>query len=206
MLVERAGSTHDQVALIPEPLMKRIYMETRSIAEEELETYGALLSMSRDEQGRWLDVKGRSLGTAAGQPVLPQAFLVPKVVLSPGLNLRWTQEGRKSEGQQLQKLESLAFIAILQGLAGANAVKVVMRYSTDVLGNAMLHELMNGYSVVFSGVFLKSEEERRCGSNVLWQQVETYDQLLQMRKSNEGLVGTSDPSDVGKMYKIGIVC
>ena len=70
----------------------------------------------------------------------------------------------------------------------------------------MFHDLMNGYSVVFSGVLLKSEEIKRSGSNVLWQKVETYDQLLPKQRINEGIVGASSGGNAGPMHRINMIC
>jgi hypothetical protein len=206
MLLEQAGKNLDQVAFIPENVMRSIYLEARSISKEELETYSNFLLILRSDRDRWLDFRGWPLEIPPRNPILPQAIVAPKVVLSPGLSRNWIQRGRKSEEQQVQEPEDLAFIAIVQGLAGASVIKVVVKYSAEAIGNAMFHELMNGYSIVFSGVLLKSEEKRRLSCNVRWQKVETYDQLLQMKKSNEGLVSPTNDSSFNPAYKIGIVC
>jgi hypothetical protein len=186
--------------------MRSIYLEARSISKEELETYSNFLVVLRSDQDRWLDVRGRPLEIPAGKPVLPQAVIAPKVVLSPGLSSDWIQRAREIEEEQGQEPEDLAFIAIVQGLAGASLSKVVMRYSAYAIGTAMFHELINGYSTVFSGVFLKSEDKCRSSSNVLWQKVETYDELLQTKISNEGPLSSTNQSSANRSYKIGIVC
>ena len=46
---------------IPDPLMRSIHLQSRSITDEELETCSALPSIARDDQRGWLNVKGRSL-------------------------------------------------------------------------------------------------------------------------------------------------
>lgn len=51
---------------------------------------------------------------------------------------------------------ALAFNILLQGRNAFERSKAVARPTRDAIAAAMLHEAMNGYSIVFSGIFLLS--------------------------------------------------
>src|SRR4051794_19563432 len=91
-LLERAAIDRDQIAFIPACVDKSIYLETRSISDEELETYVPFLSMPRSKLEKWVAVKDRAPENFEWESVLPQAIPIPKVVLSLGLGRSWRQE------------------------------------------------------------------------------------------------------------------
>ena len=65
--------------------------------------------------------------------------------------------------------DGLAFFVIVQGIPGAHMVKVLRRDSRQNMASAIFHELMNGYSVVFSAAICWSEATQVGGQTLLWQ-------------------------------------
>ncbi len=101
--------------------------------------------------------------------------------------------------------DDLTFVAVVQGLSGANVIKILRRDSRQSIATAMLHELMNGYSIVFSGAFLTSEATKASGQAVSRHQVGSYVDLVELQKSKRVSLSEKGVAGPGNR-KIGIVC
>lgn len=53
--------------------------------------------------------------------------------------------------------EALVYIGVMEGCNNAERAKLIIKFSLEALGASMFHEAMNGCSVVFSGIMLRSE-------------------------------------------------
>lgn len=100
---------------------------------------------------------------------------------------------------------TLTFVAVVQGASGANIVKALKRESRQSIANAMFYELMNGYSVVFSAVFLSSKVGKAGDRASSWQQVRSYAELLEVQGSIAFARGAKSNSNLEER-KVGIVC
>lgn len=75
----------------------------------------------------------------------------PKVCIDPGLIL-----SRPDLQQPGTHKPILTYIFLVQGKNASERTKIVAKPTRDAAAAAMLHEIMNGYSIVFSGAFLSS--------------------------------------------------
>lgn len=75
----------------------------------------------------------------------------------------------------------LVYFLLVHGKPGPGHVKVVMRW--DLLGaaQAMMWEVANGYSVVFSGAVLKEQLEIGMGEGRIWTKVGSLAELSRMK-------------------------
>ncbi len=197
----RGNAGLDQVAVIAD-LNKAVHLDCRSVSTQELGTYSRLFSIPTYDQQCWLKSPKYSVTTIE----IPEPARVPEAVLTPGVGDFWRPSSRRTGDPPVTEPTNLAYIAIIHGLSGAAVLKVIVRYSQKAIGSAMFHELMNGYSIVFSGAFLKANIEKAARNrDLLWQKVEAYEQLLELQKVGE----EKDKDGVGALggeYTVGIVC
>jgi hypothetical protein len=199
-LLDRAGHKNDQVALIPEPLMTAVYLDGNPSSADELELYSDQLSSPPSERSRYFRLNQPTKIGLKTPVAAPGAMKVPVARITCGLKV----------GQgQTSTSDHLAFVAVVQGLSGADTVKIHRRDSPESIARAIFHELMNGYSIVFSGAFLSSEAKRignlPASDNISGQRVNSYAELLELEKSNDDVPSADRPAS-SKTRKIGIVC
>jgi hypothetical protein len=125
-LLGRAGEVYDQMALIPEPLIKCLYLDGHPSTAEELELYDHLLLSPVSERGRWLQINKLTGTGPTTSSNAPEALRIPVARLTQALRI---------------EEESLTFFAVVQGLPGAHIVKVVRRDSCQGIANPIFHVL-----------------------------------------------------------------
>ncbi|MCJ1326139.1 hypothetical protein MMC10_002803 [Thelotrema lepadinum] len=94
--------------------------------------------------GKWLDIESGELCT----PDAPYPH-VSKIVISRGFTYKPVIDVFTTYSP------SLSFVYIVQGMTGTKA-KVVLAENVIAAGTGMMHEAMNGYSVVFSAAIEKN--------------------------------------------------
>ncbi len=200
-LLGKAGRGQwDEVALIPEPLMKCIYIDARSIPAAELQEHAHILIMPESEYGRW-----RPLMPALSD-VSTAPTPTPKATLTPGLGKFWRSnlnrpfgQPSRQEPEEPEEPEGLVFVAVVQGLAGSAKSKTIKRYSQRDIARAIYHELITGFSIVFTGAFLATALKMNRHVQVEWHKGDSMEQLRAIDVSN-------DEPGASTGRKIGIIC
>jgi hypothetical protein len=82
----------------------------------------------------------------------------------------------------------VVFVAIVEGVLGAALQKLYVAYFRRDIANSIFHEVINGYSTVFSGAFFKSDLElalsQAVGRNMDWAQVNNLEELVEEQTKN----------------------
>ena len=156
-LLSRCGGTFDDQATI-QPFGRPVYtIYVEAFPQEVVNKFAELFNHS--VEGQWLSSANdptRVFRTV--DPSLPSA--IPKLCMSRALK----EEPRQSYGKQsentLQLKEPLDFLIVVQGKNASERSKIVVERSREDAATSMLHEAMNGYSVVFTGALLRSDMNR----------------------------------------------
>ena len=132
------------------PFGKPVHIEVRSVGTVEYHKHISILRAQLFMSGhnKWFaeDDMGRRKVVAASSP-----SQIPKVSLSPAL-----RSGKLSD-RRLSEEKDYSFVYIVQGQNAAERSKAVVCSTLEATGFGMLHEALNGFSIVFSAVFLTSE-------------------------------------------------
>lgn len=128
-----------QISTLEQP----VYLVYNIFTQTDLNAYVELLQFGVIEN--WLSNNFGRSGLAPCEAGVP--FHVPKLCISLVL-----------AKPRLDAIpEALVYIGIVEGRNNAERAKLILKFSLEALGASMFHEAMNGYSVVFSGVMLRSE-------------------------------------------------
>jgi hypothetical protein len=188
-LLQRAGSEHDQVAVVPEAGGRAIHLDGRDFSNEELLKHSHMLSRLPGCHDRWLhfSLEGRQLGDGeTSNTERPLPYSIPRVSLTSGLREFWISGIQKVGTSQPAQPEGLVFFAVIQGQSGSAAKKVHFADSQIRLSTIIFNEMINGYATVFSGAAFKTEIERaRDLLEVKWEKVTECQRLFELRKENE---------------------
>jgi hypothetical protein len=204
-LIGRAGPGIDQVALIPEPAVRAIYLDPHPSSIEELEMNSKVLLLPKGQRNRWIQLDGPRPVAPGASWIPPRAMSVPVARLTSGLREFWKESEMGTEyGVWLREPDDLTYIAVIQGTPGGDGAKVIRRDSRKAIASALFHELVNGFSVVFAGAILRSED-KFTDQTIVWERVKSYMDLKSVRESNidDGL-DTHHPK--GGERTVGIVC
>lgn len=152
-----------QVAFI-EYAQRLVYLITANFDQQDLDRFADILREGK--AGSWICRSEHDTDTftyCQGDRALP----VPKAVISRGLqNLdRETTYYGKSVGTQelkdtLPQLADLSYVIIVQGQTGNAKCKLIVEPSLDRASSAIMSEVLNGYSVVFTASMLKEDLPR----------------------------------------------
>lgn len=132
---------HEEIVQISS--LKTVYLVYDTFTQTDLNAYAELLQFGITEH--WLS---DDLGTSqlapcgAGDSIYFPKLCISLVLAKPGLG---------------NIPETLVYIGVVEGRNNAERAKLILKFSLEALGASMFHEVMNGYSVVFSGVMLRSE-------------------------------------------------
>lgn len=146
-LLERAGSTFDDQATI-EPFGQKIYnVYIPSFTQEAVNSHTE--HFHHGVEGQWLSNARdptRQFRVVDASPPLQ----VPKVCISRALESKtWSAESE----------EPLHALFIVQGQNASERSKIVVARTLHEAATSILHEAINGYSVVFTGAMFRSEME-----------------------------------------------
>ena len=198
-LVSRAGQSWDDLATIM-PFGRKVYIDClNNFPQEVINTYTKLLD--KGIQGQWLssgkDVT-RTINVVEPSPPLE----IPRVCMSHALSQepRYPQPIKHESAPQ--PWEQLGYLLIVQGRNACERSKVVVEQRKNDAGKAMLHEAMNGFSVVFTGAMLRSDicalfDERRTW-HPSFKKVPDIPSLVEFSQKNAQVVGDT--------LQIGIIC
>lgn len=81
---------------------------------------------------------------------------IPKVCISPGFTMTIPE---RLERHGIPP-SVLSYLFLIQGKNASERTRVIARPTRDAAAAAMLHEVMNGFSIVFSGAVLSSSMGR----------------------------------------------
>jgi hypothetical protein len=188
-LLRRAGSEHDQVAVVPEADNRAIHLDGRDCSKEELLKHSHMLSRPPGCHDRWLhfSLEGRQLEDGeTSNTERPLPYFIPRVTLTSGLREFWTSGMQKVGTSRLVQPEGLVFFAVIQDQSGSAAKKVHFADSQIRLSTIIFNEMINGYATVFSGAAFMTEIKRaRDLSEVKWEKVTECQRLFELREENE---------------------
>lgn len=144
-LIERAGDTFEEQAVIMS-FEKQVYIVATDVLEEELKKYSVLLNCGY--QDHWI-VDGSN---GAQVVEAPPPHTIPKVCVTRGLGNQRTVYRGDAEFKA-----PLTYFVVIQGKDAAERSKVVAKHSVAAISAVMMHEAINGYSIVFSGAVLRDD-------------------------------------------------
>ena len=178
--------------------MKGVYIDARCVPAPELQEHAHILGMPETEYGRWKPLM------PSLSDVNPSSTPTPKVTLTPALGKYWLMNYRprpfdKDKPKEPEEPEGLVFVAVVQGLAGSAKSKTIKRYSQIDMTRAIYHELITGFSIVFTGAFLATELKSHRPGRIDWQKADSMEELRAIEASNDG-------GGPGGDRKIGIIC
>ncbi|KAL8838914.1 MAG: hypothetical protein Q9170_001951 [Blastenia crenularia] len=196
-LLDRAGSKIDVQATI-QPFGIGVYeIYTPAFSQEAIDKYAELLN--HGVEGQWLS--NASDPTRLFRVVDPSPPAgIPKVCISRALEDS-SRSGRygKSETSQ-QPTEPLHYLLIVQGKNASERSKVVVERSLHEVATSMLHEAMNGYSVVFTGAL------RRSDMNKLFSRKKTTNFSFKIMPDVATLTFSATSRDFQATEQLGIIC
>lgn len=139
-LITNAGQdSEDQATIIP--LDRPVYVECCSFSQDRLCKLTRLLNCGiRD---RWVSDAGTSEGKYHTTST-PVHFRVPRVCVSPALDPKVLPEKQREPNY-----DHIDYILVVQDAVGS--LKMVTEPSLSAAARTMLHEALNGFSIVFSG-------------------------------------------------------
>lgn len=133
---------HEDVVQIS-TLQKPVYLVYDTFTQTDLNAYAELLQFGIIEHWLYDDLGTSQLALCEAGETFPVPKLCISLVLSkPSLDVVPVD---------------LVYIGIVEGRNNAERAKLVLKFSLNALGASMFHEALNGFSVVFSGVMLRSE-------------------------------------------------
>jgi hypothetical protein len=201
----RAGSEHDQVAVVPEAGNRAVHLDGRDCSNEELLKHSHMLSRPPGSHDRWLrfSLEGRQLEDGeTSNKELPPPYFIPRVTLTSGLTKFWRPAVQKVGASPPPQPEGLVFFAVIQGRSGSAAKKVHFADSQIGLLTTIFNEMINGYATVFSGAAFGTEINRaRDLPEVKWEKATECQRLFELREENEAC---SNPLE--RIPIVGVFC
>ena len=187
-LLNRAGSSFSDQATI-QPFNRPVY--TVYIPEFPPETVRKYAKLFNEGiEGKWLSYANDS--TEILRVVDPSSpSNIPKVCISAVMS----PNPRTSDPSQQPK-EPLDFLLVIQGENANERSKVVVEHTIEDAATSMLHEAMNGFSVVFTGALLRSD------SSMLFTQHKT--RQYNVEKVSD--IAALNASDSRRFGEISIIC
>ncbi len=88
--------------------------------------------------------------------------------------------------------EEYTYILVIEGKNGSREAKVMVRGTRQDIADVMMHEALNGYSTVFSGVILRRNYENVFGNEAgTWEfkQVNTFGEAIAVESKDEMTIG-----------------
>ena len=142
-LVNDVVAPSEYITMI-QPIAKSVFLVTNNFSQQDLDDFAPILNSGF--QDKW--VSNVSTPTGKFKVVKPATPLeVPMICVSPGL--------LQTRPDILSKdAPSLAYIFLVQGKNASERTKAIAKVTRNAAAAAMLHELVNGYSIVFSGAIL----------------------------------------------------
>ncbi len=196
-LLGRAGSTFDDQVTI-EPFGRSVYtVYVAQFPQEHVDRYTELIN--HGNEGQWLSwANDLTRAFKVVEPSLP--FGIPKVCISWVLkgHARWTYNEKIDTSQQPK--EPLDSLLIVQGKNERERSKVVVARSLEDAATSILHEAINGYSVVFTGALLRSD------LNKLFSDAKSCIFSLKKLPDVAALNAFSGSKEAQTFQQIGIIC
>ena len=127
-----------------QPVAKSVFLVTNEFSQQDLDDFAPLFNSGI--QDKWVsNVYTANAKFKVIEPATPSD--IPMICVSPGL--LQTRPDILS-----QDAPALAYIFLVQGKNASERTKAVAKVTRDAAAAAMFHELINGYSIVFSGAIL----------------------------------------------------
>ncbi|KAI4191388.1 MAG: hypothetical protein LQ346_004764 [Caloplaca aetnensis] len=152
-LLQRAGTTFDDQAFIG-PLQRPVYLVyVSAFLQEDVDKYAKLFD--HGVEGQWLshanDPTGLLRVVDAGPPCAVPKLTISSILENPPL----AKKMKVYPFQEPRELMDLPLV--VQGKDASGRSKVVVARSFEDAATSMLHEAINGFSVVFTGALLRSD-------------------------------------------------
>ena len=185
--LDRAGSNSDDQATVM-PFDVPVYIIYHDFSQMKLDMYSKIFNDFQENV--WLQ------DTIRGNVVIspPDRLDIPKACISRALI---SDPGRRDEilGGQGEQEEPLHYILIVEGKDGDAKWKLLSEDSLDDVATAIMSEILNRYSIVFSGAVFASDLKRLKGR--------TYSGSFTRA---ETLAELDEIADIGEGRTIGILC
>ncbi|KAK0511167.1 hypothetical protein JMJ35_006719 [Cladonia borealis] len=142
-LVNDVVAPSEYITMI-QPIAKSVFLVTNDFSQQDLDDFAPLFNSGI--QDKWVSNVYNPTGKfKVVEPATP--LEVPMIGVSPGL--------LQTRPDILSKdAPSLAYIFLVQGKNAGERTKAVAKVTRHAAAAAMFHELINGYSIVFSGAIL----------------------------------------------------
>jgi hypothetical protein len=156
-LLKYAGSDKEELGILQisnrEPFGE-VYVTNASLKPYAREFFNLFDS---NYAGRWIHqaVDSETEAVSTSISTSPEPIKRPRVQVSPALVElnEITYASRKPESM-------LAYVIVIQGKSGSDCSKVIWKHNRIDIARAMFEEVINGYSVVFSGAMLVDDYQR----------------------------------------------
>jgi len=188
-------------SVVPEFNDAPIVIVGHDLAQDDLDRYVRFIRYGHNDT--WLHLRWpspASMDERCDQPIIEhgspdQPITIPKVHVSQRLGgpRRSRSYQQEEKPHEIRKDPALAFLLVIQGRSGGSRGKLVLRTDLHIAGAEMFYEAINGYSVVFSGVILKTNLGRRT------------DITFSFRKAHS-LAERVDMDADGSQKLIGVLC
>ncbi|KAL8919741.1 MAG: hypothetical protein Q9208_006607 [Pyrenodesmia sp. 3 TL-2023] len=156
-LLQHAGKTLDDQATI-QPFNRPVYtVYISEFLQEDLNKYSKLFN--HGIEGQWLSNSRNPTGGVLKVVDPSPPSTIPKISIS------WVLNPTSTSTQSPQLEYPLDFILVIQGNNALERSKVIVARSAEHAATSMLHEAMNGFSVVFTGALLRSDTEELFSSS-----------------------------------------
>jgi hypothetical protein len=141
-LLSRAGNdgTLANQAMIM-PFNKPVLIVSGPFSQDDIDQYRWCLKSPHI--GSWIREDAVSASAASTGAITPadHRLEIPQIRVSPGLS------------PKLPSGDQTRYVLVIQGLSGANKVKVMVGNTVEQAAATMMHEALNGYSTVFSASY-----------------------------------------------------
>ncbi|KAL8913864.1 MAG: hypothetical protein Q9172_007205 [Xanthocarpia lactea] len=196
-LLNHVGSTFDsQVTIMPSG--RRAYtVYVAEFSQETVDKYTKLIN--RGIEGQWLSWGNDPTRVfRVVEPSLP--FDIPKVCISWVLKQLAGSTYDEEIDTSQQTEEPLYCLLVVQGKNARERSKVVVARSLEDATTSILHEAINGYSVVFMGALLRSD------MNELFSDAKSCIFSLKKLPDVAALNAFSGSKEAQTFQQIGIIC
>ncbi|KAI4280405.1 MAG: hypothetical protein L6R38_004500 [Xanthoria sp. 2 TBL-2021] len=156
-LLDRAGTSFDDQASI-QPFGQPIYtVYVHDFPQETVDQYTKVFNYGIE--GQWLS--NANDPTEVFRVVDPSApYNVPKVCISSVMKKPPPSFRNPTSDPSPQPKEPLDFLLVIQGKNANERSKIVVEHTLEDAATSMLHEAINGFSVVFTGALLRSDSTK----------------------------------------------
>ncbi|KAL8881884.1 MAG: hypothetical protein Q9192_007695 [Flavoplaca navasiana] len=156
-LLDRAGSTFDDQATI-EPFGRPVYnIYVNGFSQDTLDKYVKVFN--HGIEGQWLsNANDPSRVFRIVDPSAP--CNVPKMCISSAMKKPSSPYNNQMSDTSPEPKEPLNYLLVVQGKNANERSKIIVEYSLEEAATSMLHEAINGFSVVFTGALFQSDSNR----------------------------------------------